>query len=113
MKKNLNLFINFNITDMATTKKIWQIYVFGKLDSNGNIVYFTPKNNRLEYKTVRRGKTYTVTIADPTEADMNTAGWYRVVNVAEDGTDYIADNILYHYTGSPSVEEPIEDDEEN
>lgn len=92
-------------------KKIWQVYVFGQLDENGDIVYFTPKNGYLVYTEVRNGRTYTARVSNPTEGQMNKAGWYRVVNVAEEGTDAIVGNILYHYTGVPE-EDPEEPEEE-
>lgn len=95
---------------MAKITKIWQRYVFGRLDENGEIEYFTPTNGYLVYKVTINGKTATKRILNPTESQMNEAGWYRVVNVAEDGTDYINDNILYHYTGVVT-DEPIEEEE--
>lgn len=91
--------------------KFFETYVFGQLNEDGNIVYFTPTHGGLVYKFVNsKGKTIKREIANPTEAQMNGAGWYRVVNVAEDGTDYINDNILYHYTGAV-IEEPMPEDE--
>lgn len=104
LNKALYLFINL-INLLMATIKIWQKYVFGRLDENGNIEYFIPSSNRLVYKTVRNGRACTVYISNPTEAKMNEAGWYRVVNIEDDGTDYINDNILYHYIGVPTEEE--------
>lgn len=98
---------------MATSStKIWQKYVFSHLDSEGNIVYFTPTNGKLVYKEVRNGKVYTITVTNPTEAQMNKAKWYRTVNVEGEGTDEVIDNILYHYTGTPEIDEPYEDEGE-
>ena len=95
---------------MAVIVKIWKTYVFGQLDADGSIKYFTPTNNRLAMTYQRADGSWAVQyIANPTETQMNQAGWYRVVNVAEDGTDNVVDNILYHYTGTPDVEEPIEE----
>lgn len=93
---------------MATIVKIWQKYVFGNLDPD--IKYFTPTGNALVYYYYSNGKKVKRTISNPSEAQMNAAGWYRVVNVAEDGTDAIIDNILYHYTGAP-IDEPIDEEE--
>lgn len=84
------------------TQKIWQIYVFAQLDENNEVVYFVPYHNALRYKNAK-GKW--VTVANPSEAYMNVAGWYRLVNVFEDGTDYINDNVLYHYVGAITEEE--------
>ena len=84
------------------TQKIWQMYVFAQLDENNEVVYFVPYHNALKYKN-SKGKL--VTVANPSEAHMNVAGWYRLINVQEDGTDYIVDNILYHYVGFPVIDE--------
>ena len=83
-------------------------YTYAQLDENGQIVYFIPYCGGLRVKEVRRGKNYTVLYLNPTEAQMNAAGWYRVVNIDEVGTDYIAGNILYHYTGTIIVEDDDE-----
>ena len=64
---------------------IYKQYVFAKLKADKTIKYFTP-----------------------TEAQMNYAGWYRLVNVFEDGEDYVLDNILYHYVGTPANDEEEE-----
>lgn len=93
---------------MAVRTQIFKTYVFGKLPAGGSIKYFTPTNGYLVYRDSDGNYRK---IKYPTEAQMNDAGWYRVVNVAEDGTDYINDNILYHYTGVVE-EEPIEEEEE-
>lgn len=47
-------------------------------------------------------------VQKPTEEQLNAAGYYKVVNVQEDGTDYYNEvtNCIYHYIGAPYVEEP-------
>lgn len=91
---------------------IYKQYVFGQLNENGNIVYFTPKNGYLDYYKEIDGVRTRCRARNPSEAQMNEAGWYRVVNVEEDGTDVVIDNILYHYIGVPYVEEdPVIEEE--
>lgn len=90
---------------------IFNQYVFGHLNDDGTIEYFRPYNGGLKVTGTRRGKVVTSIILNPTEADMNNAGWYRVINVEEDGKDYQVGNVIYHYIGvhvAPD-EEIIED----
>lgn len=95
-----------NNEEMATSNRIWQQYVFGRLDENNEIEYFKPYKGGLATTFVNsNGDSITKIKMKPTEADMNTAGWYRVVNVAEDGTDAVIDNVLYHYTGAIDISE--------
>lgn len=87
-------------------QKIWQKYVFAKLNDNNEIVYFKPYKGGLKVvTTTASGKTVTKVILNPSESDMNAAGWYRLVNVQEDGEDAVIDNVLYHYTGAIDVSE--------
>lgn len=92
---------------------IFNDFPFGRLNG-GAIEYFVPTSGCLKATTERKGKKVSVLISNPTEAQMNACGWYRIVNVAENGTDNQVDNIIYHYTGLPEpeteVEEPIEDE---
>lgn len=91
---------------------IYKQFVFGRLRENGSIEYFVPQGGYLVYTEERDGKTVKIKARNPTEAQMNQAGWYRVVNVEEDGTDVVIDNILYHYIGVPYVEEdPVIEEE--
>lgn len=85
---------------------IFYQYVFGKLNADGSIEYFTPYNGGLKVSGMRRGKLVTSIILNPSETDMNNAGWYRVINIAEDGTNTQVGNVIYHYIGFP-----VEDDE--
>ena len=78
---------------------IYKQYVFAKLKADKTIKYFTPLNGGLTYVD-ENGRTRVVKY--PTEAQMNYAGWYRLVNVFEDGEEYVLDNILYHYVGTPA-----------
>lgn len=88
-------------------QKIWQKYIFARLDENNEVVYFTPYHNMLRYQD-GNGRWHNV--SNPTEAQMNYAGWYRLINVFEDGDDYILDNILYHFVGAiPEDEEEGEE----
>ena len=77
---------------------IYKQYVFARLKTDKTIKYFTPLNGGLTYVD-ENGRTRVVKY--PTEAQMNYADWYRLVNVFEDGEDYILNNILYHYVGVP------------
>lgn len=70
--------------------------MYGRL-TEGKIEYFKAYKGGL----LLNGKI----IINPTEAQYNEAGWYRVENVNEVGTDHIEDNVLKHYTG---VERTIE-----
>lgn len=89
---------------------IFNDYVFGQLNQSGELQYFTPYCGCLKATTVRRGKTIVVLISNPTEAQMNAAGWYRVINVDEVGEDNQVGNIIYHYTGMAIVEDDKDDD---
>lgn len=64
--------------------------MYGKLNE-GNIEYFKPYKGGL----LLDGKI----IINATEEQYNEAGWYRVENVNEVGTDHIEGNVLKHYTG--------------
>lgn len=88
--------------NLFMAQKIWQKYIFARLDENNNVEYFHPVQNMLRFKDAK-GRIHN--IINPNEAQMNYAGWYRLVNVFEDGTDYILDNILYHYVGAITEDE--------
>ena len=79
-------------------------YVYGKL-INGELEYYKPVNGGLRIEVVKRGRKYVNILLNPTEAQMNEAGWYRVITVPEDGEDAQIGNVIYHYTGVPVLEE--------
>lgn len=89
-------------------QKIWQRFVFAKLDENNEVVYFTPYHNMLRYQD-GNGRWHNV--SNPNEAQMNLGGWYRLVNVFEEGTDYVLDNVLYHFVGAIPEEDEGEGEE--
>lgn len=66
--------------------------MYGKIE-NDKIKYFTPYKGGLLLNDFL--------IINPTEAQYNEAGWYRVENIAEDGTDEIIDGVIRHYIGAP------------
>ena len=76
---------------------IYKQFVFARLKTDGTIKYFVPTNGGLTYVD-QNGNTHVKKY--PTEAEMNYAGWYKLVNVFEDGDDYVLDNILYHFVGA-------------
>lgn len=88
---------NFLIRLLKMAQKIWQKYAFAKLDENNDLVPFVPYQGMLRYQDAQGRWHY---VPNPNESQMNRAGWYRIINVAEDGEDYIADKLLYHFTGA-------------
>lgn len=90
--------------------KIWQQYTFARLDESNELVYFKPYMGGLRSQRENEdGELVSCIIGCPTEAQMNAEGWYRVVNVAEDGEDVLVDNIIYHFTGVVSIDEEDEE----
>lgn len=78
--------------------KIFQLYSFGRL-VDGEIEYFKPYKGGLKVEYVTASGMHIVrVITNPSEADMNSAGWYQIVIIDEQGEDFIQDNILYHYS---------------
>lgn len=96
------LFTIKNNKIMAIRIPIYKQFVFARLKKDGTIKYFVPQNGGLTYID-ENGNTRISKY--PTEAQMNYAGWYKCVNVPEDGDDYVLENILYHFTGEVVEEE--------
>lgn len=70
---------------------------YGRLNGENEIEYFTGSYIRVERKVL--GKVRTVTLYNPTEEDMNSIGWYRVIDVDAVGTNELVGNKIYHYIG--------------
>lgn len=82
---------------------------FGKL-VDGEVKYkvapfiiTTDKENKTGLKLNRK-----ITIYNPTEAQLNEAGWYRVNDIYEDGETAVVDNVLNIYHGKPEEVETNE-----
>lgn len=77
-------------------------YRYGKIDENSNIKYFVAP---LKIQKKVGNRTLTYTYLNPTEEQLNAAGWYRIEYVYDDGTNEVIGNVLYIYVGKPDIEE--------
>lgn len=85
-------------------------YRYAYIAEDGTLMYFVAPlrvSRKVGIKMI-----YT-NVQKPTEEQLNAAGYYKVVNVREDGTDYYNadDNCIYHYVGAPIIIEEPEGDE--
>lgn len=76
-------------------------------------MYGRINNNEIEYFHPYKGGVLIDgrIIINPTEEQMNGAGWYKVVTLAEDGTDHIENGVIKHYTSAHKVYVPTTEDE--
>lgn len=76
-------------------------YEYGRIE-NGKIINFTLYKGGL----LLDGNV----VYNPSEVAMNKAGWYKIIEIEEDGVTHIEGNKILSYIGSQSFIE-IEEDE--